>query len=440
MKSTFVIRELAGQKRIVTLNGAGLPKQGSAGWGGTNKMATTWYPGNTSQATQQMLGGQEKASTFEGFWRSTQLVRTPAIFEPFPGRQVKLAFADGLREVVEDMLRSGVLLQVYWVNAEAATFGGRSIQRLGRASDWNFTYDRMDDLAWTITFEWTSRGLGQQKALAIREDGTNQAAIAAFEATTIAVNDAVNQTKMNLSRRGKPNSASKFTLEQLGGVLDAPKRLMKDFSQSMNRLSNRLTKLGELVSKVRGMPYEIAAQSLDIATGAVQAANKFNDALTRTPPEVADLQHSLKSLLRAASYTKGGKDAADIVVANSIRSSMELRKQIDSRRASGEGGKAFPTGGNAQATLNGNKTQVQVHLVKQGDTLISIAMTYYGVPEGAYGIAVGNGLSLKAIPPVGKVLIIPPLSAGPTNFPQLPVAPAGGDVTLPNGNPLLPSV
>jgi hypothetical protein len=433
-RSYIVIRELAGQKREIKLVGPGLPKQGSAAWGGTQRVITTWYPGNSAQATQQVLGPTESQSTWTGVWNTTRLYRTPCIYEPRPGTELRMVFADGLREVVEDILRSGVLLQVYWTSQELGTFGTRGIERVGRAVSWNFNYTRLDDIDWTITWEWTSRGSSQQKVIALREDDTNQANMATMAAIGAAVDDAVNKTKIQLSKRTIPKSASKFTLEQLGQILDGPSRLMRDFSQTMNRISNRVKTLGDLINKVRGMPYELQNQALDVAVTAVQSANHFKDAITRTPPELYDAQQRLSTLTRATAYMKGGTDTADNVVATTYPIAASIRSQIESRRASGQDGKAMPTGGNQAATNNANKTQVTVHVVKTGQTLMSISMIHYGIPEGAYGIAVCNGLSLRVVaPPVGKVLIIPPLNTGPSKVPQFPIPPAGGQTVLPNG-------
>lgn len=440
MKSEVVIRELAGLKRVLRLRGAGLPKQGAAAWGGKQRLVTTWYPGNGSQATQQVLGPMESQSVFSGVWNTTRLYRSAAIFEPDPGTQIRVVFADLLREIFEDFLRGGNLLQVLWINAEAATFGGRSIQRIGRASDWNFTYTRMDDLEWTVTWEWTSRGLGQQKVTQFRDDATNQSNIAGLQLSLIAADEAVNKTKIQLSKRTIPKSANKFTLEQLGAILDAPGKLMKDFSQTMNRISNRIKTLGDLINKAKGLPFELATQVIDACTTAVQASNHFRDAITRTPPEKYTTQQSLASLTRAAAYTKGGIDAADEIAKKMYETQAAIRVNVDVRRTSGLNGKALPPRANVPSILNGTKLQVQTYLVRKGDTLTGISQKFYGVIEGAYGIAFSNGLPLKMIaPPTGKVLIIPPLSTGPGGSGLPPTAPAPGQVVLPGGVGQLPT-
>lgn len=433
MRSELVIRELAGERREVRLLGPGLPKQGAAAWGGSMRAKTTWYPGNAANGTQQVMGPTEKQTVLSGEWNSTRLSRTPCLYAPTPGQSVQVAQADALREILEAMFRAGALLDVLWINAEAATFGARSIHRTGRAVDWNFTYVRMDDLDWTVTFEWTGRGADQQKVVAFRNDPSNSTNVAKLEALGVVVDEAALKTKIQLSRRTVPNSATKFTLEQLGQLLDAPSRLMRDFSQSMNRVSNRFATLGGLINRTKGLPRELTGQLLDATTTAIQAAQTFYDAISRKPPEALEGQQSLASLTRAASYFKGGIDAANVVQAQAYPISAEIRAQIDLRRATGVNGIAMPTGANAAATLNGTARQVQTHVVKQGETFLSISVAYYGTVDGALGIAFCNGLSPKSIPAVGRVLLIPPMNAGPQSAGLPPVAAAGGPTNEPGG-------
>lgn len=433
MRSELVIRELAGERREVRLLGPGLPKQGSAAWGGSLRAKTTWYPGNSANATQQIMGTTEKQTTFAGEWNSTRLSRTPCIYVPTPGQQVRVAQADALREILESMFRAGSLLDVLWVNAEAATFGARSIHRTGRAIDWNFNYARMDDLEWTIIFEWTGRGADQQKVVAFRNDPTNSTSVAKIEALGVVVDEAVLKTKIQLTRRMVPNSATRFTLGQLDQLASAPSRLLRDFSQAMNRVSNRVSTIGGLINRTKGLPQELAGQMLNATVTAIQAAQTFYDAVSRSPPEALEGQQSLASLTRAACYFKGGVDAANTVQAQAYPVSAEIRAQIDLRRATGVNGIAMPTGANAAATLNGATRQVQTHVVAQGETFLSISVLYYGVVDGAYGIAFCNAMSPKSIPPVGRVLIIPPMNAGPQPGDLPPVAAAGGPTNQPGG-------
>lgn len=433
MRSELVIRELAGELREVRLLGPGLPKQGQAAWGGSLRAKTTWYPGNDANATQQVMGTTEKQSVLSGEWNSTRLSRTPCIYAPTPGQQVKVAQADVLRELLEAILRGGTLLDVLWINAEAATFGARSIHRTGRAVDWQFTYDRMDDLAWTITFEWTGRGRDQQKVVAFRNDPTSGASIAKMQALGVVVDEAALKSKIQLSRRTVPNSANKFTLEQLGQLLDAPSQLMRSFAQSMNRVSNRVSTLGGLVTRGKGLPAELAGQFLDATTTAIQAAQVFYDSISRSPPENMQTQQTLASMTRAASYFKGGMDAANVVQQQAYTVSAEIRAEIDLRRATGVNGIAMPTGPNAASVLNGNARQIATHVVRAGDTFLSISALYYGTVDGAYGIASCNALSPKSIPAIGRVLIIPPMSTGVQASGLPPVAAAGGPTNQPGG-------
>lgn len=428
-KSEIVIEELTGQKRKLHLFGAGLPKRG-ASWPGKLRLVTTFYPGNIAQGSQQVLGPVEPPSQWQGEWNTTRLARSPAVLESSAGRQ-EIVYADVLREVLEDIFRQGSLLNVLWLVDPERDDGSRARQivRTGRASDWDFAYDRIDDIVWKVSFEWTGRGAAQDK-VALRSDGASTQSLQALDLCLIAVDEAVNNTKIQSLKRAIPNSANQLSLEQLGQMLDAPTKLMKSFSQSCNAISNRLRKIGDLIGKARNIPYTLLTQQADIALTAVQTASSFYDNCTRTPPDSYDLQQSLSSTVRAASYFKGGLDAANTMTKQSSDMFWAVQRALAKRAGTGEDGKG-------EAAASTGQFRTVVHLVHAGDTLISISRKYYGTPDGVVDIATANGLPIKTTEPtVGRVLIIPTyrgLGSGPSAFlPGIQPASSQND-PLPNG-------
>lgn len=435
--SEIIIEELAGQKRTLRLVGAGLPKRG-ANWPGKQRLVTTWYPGNVAQASQQVIGPIDPQSQWNGEWNTTRLLRSPAVYEE-GGSSTKLAFAHSLALVLEDIFRGGALLQVTWAVDNGNPFTlPQQITRQGRASDWDFAYDRIDDIVWKVTWDWTGRGLGQDR-VALRNDGAATQAFNSLDLVLLAVDESVNNTQIQLSKRTIPKSADKFSLEKLDAMLSAPSKLMKDFAQSCNRISNRVRTLGDLVGKAANLPFEITNQAIDIATTAVQSAAKFYDNCTRTPPDYYDTQQRIASLTRAASYFKGGIDASTQVTQQAISAREQFRGSQSERVGSGANGKGSKSAGPVQKPYKrtgGEKNQVEVYLVQPGDTLIGISQRFYGLPDGAADIAFANNLPLKtATPPVGKVLIIPPfkgMGAMLTGRGKPPIKPASSQ------NPVLP--
>ena len=413
-KSEILIEELAGQKRKLRLRGAGLPKRG-ANWAGKQRLVTTWYPGNLAQASQQILGPVEPPSSWNGEWNTTRLVRTPALYETTGGVS-QLAFAHAVALAFEDILRMGALLQVTWlVDNENDFILPQQILRQGRASDWNFAYDRIDDIVWTVNWEWTGRGATQER-VAFRSDGATESALNNLDLALIAANEAINNTTIQLSKRTIPQSANKFTLEQLGALLNAPNLLMKDFSQTCNRISNRVKAVGGLITTGANLPFEVTNQALDIATTAVQAANSFYDSCTQTPPDYLDMQQRLASLTRAASYYKTALDTSAEIQKRAADAAIAIQAGSSGGSAGAHRGGTGANGKGAASRTwlkpknpSGQKSQMDVYLVMPGDTLIGISVRFYGTPDGAADIAFANNLPLRtAQPPVGRVLIIPP--------------------------------
>lgn len=435
-KSEVQIEELAGQKRLLRLMGGALPKQGVP-WTNKNRLVTTFYPGNRI-GSQQVLGPTLAPSTWTGEWNTTRIVRTPAILRA-NGAEQQIIVADDLRVIVESILEEGALLLVTWIADAERDLGNlftgtRQIARLGRATDSDFKVTRLDDIEWSITWEWIAKGNLAQTRVVFR-DGNTGALLNDFQAALIALDSAAD-TQIQLSNRTIPKSANKFTLEQLGQMLDGPKKLVKDFQQSANRLSNRVKTLGDLIAQARALPYEIERQAADTALTAVQAAKSFYNSVTRTPPEKYDAQQSLASLTRATAYFKGNCDVSRDIALRGISLQQSVNTQTQVRLASGADGNAMPAVGQATKNQAGQKSQTQVHLVKEGETLISISMLFYEVPDGAADIAFANGLKLGALPPVGKVLIIPVfkgLGSGFAGAPSAPVPSPGGVPSYPGG-------
>lgn len=435
-KSEVQIEELAGQKRLLRLMGAALPKQGTP-WTGKNRLVTTWYSGNRV-GSQQVLGPSLMPAAWTGEWNTTRIIRTPAILRTSSGEQ-QIIVADDLRVIMESLIEEGSLLLVTWIADADRDFGNlftgtRQLARLGRASDHSFNVTRLDDIEWSITWEWVAKGNLAQTRVVFR-DGNTGALLNDFQAALIGLDSAAD-TQIQLSNRTIPKSANKFTLEQLGQMVDGPKKLVKDFQQSMNRISNRVKTLGDIIASARALPYEIERQAADTALTAVQACASFYRSVTAVPPEKYDAQQSVASLTRAVSYFKGSCDTSTSISKRAVDLQQAVNTQTQVRMAGGANGKANPANDQASKNQAGQKSQTQVHLVKQGETLISISMIHYKVPDGAADIAFANGLSLKAIPNPGKVLIIPPfkgLGGGLGGVPGLPVPQPGGVPSYPGG-------
>lgn len=401
--STIVIEELSGERRKVELRGGGLPFQGSAFWATQLRVASTWNAGNMTEATQHILGPVELPSEWEGEWTTNRLISFPCYFyENENSSGMAITRASTLRDVLDGMFYVGSLLRVSWVTGAmgegAFQTPERRVTRIGRATHWKFTPRRADDIPWSITFEWSTRGKRVQSVVAFRSENAQadiRAALMALGELTAKVELA---TVVSSNRQVK-NSANAFTLGDLEAFADGPSRLLRDFSRAAYSITDRLNRVGGLALKMRGLTSELAGQAIDVATNAVAVSTQFVDAISRPAPETLSTQNKVSNLLQTASYYGDAVTQAELVT----DSNLELARTLRKRR-------------NAQANATGGDSAqvgdiLAVHIAKANETFASISSKYYGTPEHAEAIAINNGFAAYQIEVErGAVIIVPTFS------------------------------
>lgn len=153
LASSFTIRELTGDQRTLRLAGRAAPHKGSVSFGGTQRLETTWYPGNPV-GTRQVLGPQEKPTSARGNW-SDRFVKsftptgqgvTPEAVAELDGQQLDDAMAIAL--LCDDIRKKGQVVEVTW----------DAIIRVGHLDDFTFTPLRREDIDWEMHFDWISQG------------------------------------------------------------------------------------------------------------------------------------------------------------------------------------------------------------------------------------------------------------------------------------------
>lgn len=381
-ESTLVIKELTGQKRSVTLRGPSLPFQG-AGWGGSLRTDTTWYPGNSAEGTTHVLVAVEKPSQWMGVWRLTMLNRVPAQYSEGGSPQDVVHPAD-LRDILEAIYRGGQRLRVEWQNRN------RVLVREGRATDWDFDHERVEDIEWSVTFEWVSRGARQQKVATRRKSNVGSA----LDQMAIELAKLANVANV-LETAGKfdPDKFNDFSLDDLDNLLDVPTDLVANVAQVAKQITGVVVKVGDIAKKARAIPSAIANQALDVANNAVAVVNQFNDDMSRRPPEANSASMKVSQLTKATEYLAGAQDDADAVGAAAQQLATQVRRQAEK-----------------QSDI------LAIHVVRggpsdqatRGEALANISQRYYQTVEYAAGIAVANNLPLNQTwVPVGTILIIP---------------------------------
>lgn len=384
--STIIIEERSGRRRKVELRGAGLPFQG-AGWGAGLVVATTRNAGART-STQHVLAFEELPSEWEGEWNTTRLISAPPAYSEEGGAAQPIVNADTLRDALEQIFLGAVLLRVTWVARE-----NRRIVRLGRATEWNFSHIRADDIRWNITFEWIGRDEDRPKS-SIKGEGLVAATRAAVLAATNAATE-IETARIRASNRQLPASASAFDLGQLEALADGPRELVDSFARFATAVGNRFRHVGDLLVKVRETPAGIAGQLVDIARNAVAESNRFCDQMSREGPETMSTRNKVSALLNAMTYYSGAQTQAELLADEALRAARAAQQRKTARQRAGEQPGAFASPDDVTGA----------HMPREGETMTTIALKYYQADLG-YELARANGLPGQTIKPPPRMLVL----------------------------------
>lgn len=390
------------QARRIVLAGSGLPFMG-AEWGFSNKLITTWYPGNGDEASQQNLGPRELPSSWEGAWKRTLLPRSGSYLVDDTGTQTPAFAPVQLREAFEAIGREGGRLRVSWRVSGDDPDQNSSIVREGRISEARFPHDRLQDIRWNITFDWQSRGARTQKPISTR-DANLVTAIAALNAAQANLASTA-QAKFIASNNNVRASASNFTLGQLEALTQYPNQLVNAFGRNVTRVLNQMKQLATIAAKIRAVPFQVASTAVDFARNATYIANQMADQMGRAPFELASLKSGVTDMLRGFRYFGRVTDSALLVTSRAADLDAKLRATVSmSAPLRSEAGRRRGTG-QRQGEL------IAVHVPKSGETSISLSIKYYGNPDHGPDIMKANRLPWYQVTLTpGKPLIIPVLA------------------------------
>jgi hypothetical protein len=396
--STLVIEELTGKKRKLELRRGGLPRQG-AEWGGENRTPTEFFPGNPEGA-QQVLGPTELPSEWEGFWRTTQLLRAKCVLD-----SVDINYAFTLADLFDEIRKTGPLLRVTWANEIQQTISttgtlvqGREwkVVRIGRLASFKFKPVRMDDIGWSARFTWLGRGDTQQPAAGI---GTDM-----FGMTNMLNSLSSNLRSMVAKMRmvdadGLVKVPSAFSLGQLEALVNAPNKMMNQLARVEVGFTSKLQQITRILQTARELPETIAARAQDIVNDSAGTLEAFCDELSRLSPEAMTAGQKQGSILRAAVGYGAVQSVAEVYAGACHEFAMKLR-----RVRSTDGRAEHSNSGGSSATQS---DLLAVILPKQGQTISGIAIKYYGEDLGMQ-LCRANHLPLDTVePPTRKPLIIP---------------------------------
>jgi len=402
--SVVVIEELDAPSylaRKLELRGPAMPHRPAA-WKTEQRVTTEWYQGNPIEATQQVLGPRESDSSWEGMWRLTMMLRCPSMYTEGAGNPTQVTQPWTLRDILDAMLYSGRKLRVIWWAYDWKQ-NPHSIIRVGRAKDWEFPHDRLEDIGWKINWAWSGRGGSFSPVISTREDMA-QASQAAVQAAADNVSRAIADAKIKSYKNSIVKSASHLTLGQLEALANAPKDIVDSFGRVIQQQADQLARVAALADKFRRVPYQIADSAVRTARNLVTLCNQFHDTMSRNPPELSSLKQDAADLTRATKYFGQTLDAEQALARQAQATADAQRKQqsaIDARGAAAS---------IQSQSATSSRTVIAIHITKEGDTAVSLSQQYYNSPDHAEDILKANKLPpTTVLLKPGRPLIIPVL-------------------------------
>lgn len=398
--------------RQLILMGPSLPFMG-AEWGSELNMHTEYYPGNP-EATQQVLGPRELPSSWEGEWNRTRMGRVPTIYMDEQGATNRIVSPMVLRELFEDIHRSGQRLRVTWAVQGATIIGDPrrglahaedvKMIRVGRIKTFKTPIDRHTDMHWSAEFHWLGRGAQQDKAAAVRSDNNLATAANGLEASVNASIKAAN-SKIVSSTPANRKSATHFTLGQLEQLASLPTKTAQVYARQLQQNVSAFKRIGDVVQKLRSQPFAASNAVVDFARNTTAISNRFIDDMGQQPPEQRALKAKVSSLLRTNNYF------AEIVRAAVLnaRRAQDIERQTRQVLLSGANRGALSVK-ESQTTRAGDV--IAIHVCKEGDTPQVVSRKYYQNAD--HGLDILKANRLPYYTPTfnkGQILIIPALTS-----------------------------
>lgn len=363
--TTFQIAELTGEKRTLVLAGRALPYR-PIKLSGSQRAEFTWYPGNP-EATVQVLGAEEKSTTFNGAWKDRfikdssfsggQQVFT-AIAE-LDGSQV--ASADDLVHTVDDFRRKGQLIEVRW---------GSQVRR-GIMTEFTSTYERMEDIEWDMTFGWISQGDAQSAAVLSGQSDLGRIK-SAWDGKADDILAAIESPPFDFGLLGDtlPGIATQI-VDRISEVTDAVVAVAKSTS-TPKAMADRLNSVYESIKD--------SCDSLVDTAQSVPPADLFKFAAN----DLQDGEPRFASLLKSESWVE------DLLVAARTTRRQAVENQAD-----------------LASTVSSDLLGIVT--AREDEDLREISTSFYGTPTGWRRLMKFNGLTQSRLS-AGELVLVPPLT------------------------------
>lgn len=321
----FIIEELTGTRRKIVLTGRSLPYRG-VGFGQRVRTKVTRYPGNPV-ATQQILGPEDKDTSIHGMWKDRYIQGTVLV----DGDPNQVTTAQEMVDLINDVQRASNLLRVQWY----------STVRSGIITDFEPSYDRTQDVHWSITFEWRSR------------------------------ND-------EIAPRAAAEPDPNGVLKASNGIDD-----MLTFEPFPGSLPELAAQIIAAIDSIRGLTGSLFDQIRTINDLLSLPANILGAIAALVDSIVAELQEELSRLLEHPTATQ--------TAARTVTGALQFESWKRDQAASYVALRTEAISTDADAQTKFAPPPVRYVTVPADTTLYALSTTYYGTPDLAAYIARVNG-------------------------------------------------
>lgn len=386
---------------------------------GTMRADVTYYPGNP-EPTVQMLGSSEEETTITGMWKDRFLgdgqehavvsstspipvtnvgVIGPLLSTGMQTSRTVLSKALDVVKVVDDMRRKGQLVRVSW----------DEFVREGFITKFEQTWDRKQDVAWSITFRFINQG-----------DRVPPAKTGPLTASPLQFASMLQgQAELCASFFGRSvfnRAIVKF--RNANTFLQNKRDLLRDFSNQVDALVNPgslfvslskefISTFGGLVTDSR----DLLGKGLDGVIGKVDFANsvlaQMNNVLDKSTAFRLKVRgQPLEAYLRLRPATDKSSLLGKVLsLSTSLRG---VSKQL-SRLSGNVADSRAVVRTDMQSTRDGGTGPSVPFIARQGDDLRKVARIVFGNASAWQVIARYNNLSSSQLE-VGQRVYIPPQS------------------------------
>jgi nucleoid-associated protein YgaU len=326
----------------------------------------TWYPGNPI-ASIQMLGTQEDATTINGMWKDRFLKTTTDSGLPVFG-QTAVALYEGaavrdvsdLAKVVDGFRMRGQLLEVKW----------DEITRHGIMTQFEQTWQRREDLEWSIEFQWSSRG---------------ELVLPVGFGTSLSIVDIINKI-----------------LNAVQALLDAVQVIKDAFAMVasiINLVNNAIDAIADAAAELSSM----AQQFVNLAMSGPETFRKVISTLETFKDEAQSIVSAFQSI--PARAQRAVTDVSTVTQEQAIDSEEKTRKaRLAARKLQREAARQ-------QQEMLANSYQqatLAAFVAREGQDLRDVSSQYYGTANEWRRLATYNHISGSRLH-AGTVVLVPKL-------------------------------